>query len=407
MHEVRDILTAHGGRIDAAAELYPAAPQPWIDLSTGINPHPYPVPPVEPALWQRLPLARDLDDLVAAATAYYGQPEQHAPAAGARQRERHPPVAAAGARPPRRHRRPDLFVPRRRRGAPPAAASPSSTPCPIPPPTSTAWCWSTPTIRTAAAIPAAELLDWAAAWTAAGRWLVVDEAFADVDPEVSLLAQPALPPRIVVLRSLGKFFGLAGLRLGFIACSERVAARWQPLVGDWPVSGPAAAIGTAALGDAAWIAGTRQRLAADRQRLDALLAEAGFAVLGGTDLFRLAEIPERLAGDVDPVDHFARRGILVRGFAVGAAPRPLRPARRGGRVAPAAAGLSRSSVNSMPQLQRRSVGRNRAFRYEYSTRFGDDHRRPKSSLSQIHPYRPAIRLPRSPGPGRHRKMTAC
>jgi cobalamin biosynthetic protein CobC len=321
LNEPSAILTAHGGRIDAAARLYPAAPQPWIDLSTGINPQPYPVPPLDPALWQRLPLASDLDRLVAAAAGYYGQPEglDLLPVPGSESAIRLLPRLV-------RAHRVGILGPTYSSHAAAWSATGSRIAeldaLPDPAADLDGVVVVNPNNPDGRRIPAAELAEWAAAWTAAGHWLVVDEAFADVDPEVSLLALPALPPRIVVLRSLGKFFGLAGLRLGFLACSERVTARWQPLAGDWPVSGPAAAIGTAALGDAAWIAGTRRRLAADRQRLDAVLAEAGLAVVGGTDLFALAEAPERPAGDAGLVDHFARRGILVRGFA--ATPRRVR-----------------------------------------------------------------------------------
>jgi cobalamin biosynthetic protein CobC len=321
VNDARAILMAHGGRIDAAAKLYPLAPQPWIDLSTGINPQAYPVPPLDPAVWQRLPLARDLDDLVAAATAYYGRPEGLSllPVPGSESAIRLLPRLV-------RAHRIGILGPTYSSHA----AAWSAVCCciaelnalPDPAADLDGVVVVNPNNPDGRRIPAAELIDWATAWTADGRWLMVDEAFADVEPELSLLTRPALPPRLVVLRSLGKFFGLAGLRLGFVACSERVAERWQPLVGDWPVSGPAAAIGAAALRDAAWIASTRQRLAADRARLDALLAETGFKVHGGTDLFTLAEIPESLPDDLDPVGHFASRGILVRGFA--ALPRRVR-----------------------------------------------------------------------------------
>ncbi len=133
-----------------------------------------------------------------------------------------------------------------------------------------------------------------------------------------MLALPELPAGVVVLRSLGKFFGLAGLRVGFVVATEPDASAWRRLLGDWPVSGPACEIATLALCDAAWIAATRTRLAADRMRLDGIIGRAGLKLLGGTDLFGLFEGP----GGIDLLDHFARAGILVRGFA--AAPRHYR-----------------------------------------------------------------------------------
>jgi cobalamin biosynthetic protein CobC len=116
-----------------------------------------------------------------------------------------------------------------------------------------------------------------------------------------------------VLRSLGKFFGLAGLRVGFVVAAEPDATAWRQLLGDWPISGPACEIATAALRDEKWIAATRTRLATDRKRFDDLLGKAGLKLLGGTDLFRLFETPD----ETDLLDHFARAGILVRGFAGG------------------------------------------------------------------------------------------
>jgi cobalamin biosynthesis protein CobC len=168
------------------------------------------------------------------------------------------------------------------------------------------------------AVARADLAAFAQAWTATGRRLIVDEAFADVRTDLSVLAMPELPAGVVVLRSLGKFFGLAGLRVGFVVVTETDASAWRRLLGDWPVSGPACEIATLALRDAAWIAASRARLAADRRRLDGVLGRAGLKLLGGTDLFGLFEAHD----GADLLDHFARAGILVRGFA--AAPRQYR-----------------------------------------------------------------------------------
>jgi cobalamin biosynthetic protein CobC len=78
MHSKNEIgeaaLRVHGGRIDAAARLYPSAPQPWIDLSTGINPVAWPVPQIPLARYQRLPLAREIAQLTEAAAGAYGLP---------------------------------------------------------------------------------------------------------------------------------------------------------------------------------------------------------------------------------------------------------------------------------------------------------------------------------------------
>jgi cobalamin biosynthetic protein CobC len=140
--------------------------------------------------------------------------------------------------------------------------------------------------------------------------LLVDEAFMDVGPIDTSLAGETERGNVVVLRSFGKFFGLAGLRLGVALAAPALVTRLRERLGPWAVSGPALAIGTAALADAAWIAATRASLAAAARRLDRLLYEEQLDVAGGTSLFRLVRTPAapRL------FDQLGRAGILVRRF---------------------------------------------------------------------------------------------
>jgi cobalamin biosynthesis protein CobC len=311
-------LRIHGGRVDIAASLYPMAPRPWIDLSTGINPICWPVPTLSLASYQRLPLAAEMTRMIDAAAEAYGCPDNAAivPVPGSEIAIRLLPKItgakhvgilaptygshaaawrAAGAEvheldalPEQRRHDLDTLV----------IVNPNN-----------------PDGRVIA-LP--DLLAFAQPWTMTGRRMIVDEAFADVRPEASLLSLPRLPIGTVVLRSFGKFFGLAGLRVGFVVVAESEAAAWGGLLGDWPVSGPACEIVTSALRDTGWIAATRMRLAADRRRLDRTLDEAGLRSIGGTDLFGLFEA----ADDLDMLDYFARVGILIRGFA--ATPRRYR-----------------------------------------------------------------------------------
>ncbi|EME68420.1 histidinol-phosphate/aromatic aminotransferase and cobyric acid decarboxylase [Paramagnetospirillum caucaseum] len=154
-----------------------------------------------------------------------------------------------------------------------------------------------------------QLLDLAARLAARGGLLVVDEAFCDERPDLSLTA--ATRPGLVVLRSFGKFFGLAGLRLGFAVAAEEMADRLAAHLGPWPVSGPALGIGAAALADEAWSAATIARLSDAAARLDAILGGAGLEVAGGTFLFRLA----RHDHAAELYERLGRAGILVRAFA--------------------------------------------------------------------------------------------
>lgn len=143
-----------------------------------------------------------------------------------------------------------------------------------------------------------------------GGLLVVDEAFADFEGGTS--AVPALPhPALVVLRSFGKAYGLAGLRLGFALSDARTAALIRAALGPWAVSGPAITVGRQALLDRAWAAAAAARLAREATDLDRCLAVAGLHVLGGTRLFRLAEGAHAAA----LFQQLGTAGILVRRFA--------------------------------------------------------------------------------------------
>jgi cobalamin biosynthetic protein CobC len=140
--------------------------------------------------------------------------------------------------------------------------------------------------------------------------LVIDEAFMDVGPDDASLCGEVARGGVVVLRSFGKFFGLAGVRLGFAVATPEIAARLAATLGPWAVSGPAIAIGQAALADGAWIRAMRERLEDEARRLDAVLTGAGMEIVGGTSLFRLVSTPA-----ADRLFHsLGRAGILVRRF---------------------------------------------------------------------------------------------
>jgi cobalamin biosynthesis protein CobC len=304
-------LRIHGGRVDLAASLYPSAPKPWIDLSTGINPVPWPVGSIPLARYQRLPFASEIAAMTDAAAAAYGLPAnaEILPVPGSEMAIRLlPRMIGAG--------RVGILAPTYGSHAQAwrEAGADVHELTGLPDPDREA-CKTlivvNPNNPDGRVIARGDLAAFALKWRASGRRLIVDEAFADVRPELSMLSMPELPAGAIVLRSLGKFFGLAGLRVGFVVASEPDATAWRQLLGDWPVSGPACEIATAALCDTSWIAATRSRLAADRQRLDGLLGNAGLRLLGGTDLFGLFEA----SGAIDLLDHFARAGILIRGFA--------------------------------------------------------------------------------------------
>jgi cobalamin biosynthesis protein CobC len=301
--EKRSRFTYHGGALGAARAAYPDAHSPWLDLSTGINPLPYPVPPFEPAVWAALPDASAIEELESAAARAYGA----APAQ----------VTASPGTEALINGLPRLFAARRVGVLGFTYADHAR-----------AWQAS------GAAVETVENIDHLAGFDVAvvvnpnnpdGRLvaapdlaalarrvglLVVDEAFADVAAPACSLA-PAVPGNGVVLRSFGKFYGLAGLRLGFAVAGPVWSARLREALGPWAVSGPAVAIGAQALGDRGWADATRVRLEQDAARLDDLLEARGATILGGTSLFRLAAVQDASRW----FDALARAGILTRPFA--------------------------------------------------------------------------------------------
>ncbi|NNG04622.1 MAG: threonine-phosphate decarboxylase, partial [Inquilinus sp.] len=287
----RDRSIFHGGDLAWAERRFGRPAAGWVDLSTGINPWPYPLPTLPAEAWARLPDAAALGALEAAAAGCYGapSPEHIAAAPGTQALIRllprlRPPGRVAVVGPTYAehaagwrdagHRVVDAADPldAEAAAADPVAAATGTDIVVVTNP-------NNPDGRTHA--PEA-LLAAAEALAARGRLLLVDEAFADVAPEVSL-APHCGRPGLVVLRSFGKFFGLAGLRLGFALAEPALAATIRAALGPWPVAGPAIAVARTALADRAWIAGTRARLAEAAAELRATLAAAGLAIVGGTD----------------------------------------------------------------------------------------------------------------------------
>ena len=301
-------LRYHGGNINAARRLFPEAPEPWIDLSTGINAVPYPVGVIAPDAWIRLPDAAALDALESVARGAYGASQS----VGV--------VAAAGAQSliqwlPR-------IFPARRVGVLGFTYQEHET----------SWRASGADVVTVSSLSDLVALDVglvvnpnnpdgrkvepedmaeiAGALARRGGRLIIDEAFMDLLGRQDSLI-PHLPvPGAVVLRSFGKAYGLAGIRLGFAVASTEDSARVRVALGPWPVSGPAIEIGGRALTDEKWLARTTQRLRQEADRLDRLLQSAGLHVVGGTPLFRLTQLKEAPA----LFRRLCRAGILTRPF---------------------------------------------------------------------------------------------
>lgn len=299
----------HGGDLDAARRRFPGAPEPWIDLSTGINPVPFALPAFGDEAWSRLPLESEDAALRLAAARYYGasDPETIVAAPGTQAliqilprlvartrvailgptysehqlswtRTGHDVIAVA-----------TLEAAIAKRAGVIVAVNPDN-----------------PTGRL---LSRESLVAAAQAVATSTGLLVVDEAFMDVI-EASESLVPVLPRSTVVLRSFGKMFGLAGLRLGFAVANPVLASTIRAELGPWAVAGPALIAGQQALYDRHWQTAARLRLRQDSSRLDQLLTAAGCTLLGGTPLFRLLAHPRAASLS----HHLGENGIHVRRF---------------------------------------------------------------------------------------------
>lgn len=287
MSEKRD----HGGGLDAAIAAFGGSRADWLDLSTGINPVPYPMPNLPADAWTALPDEAAFARLYALARSFWNVPDDASiiGATGA---------SAIIAALPRVIPQGDVCIPGptyNEHGAAFAASGwhmnqdPSHTLVAVHPNNPDGHIW--------------QISDLDATYT------IIDESFCDVTPDQSLI-HLASRSGTVVLKSFGKFWGLAGLRLGFAIGDPAIIASLTDLLGPWQISGPALSIGAEALSDPVWADDTRARLARDATRLDTLLTQNGAKLIGGTSLFRLYQVENAQTAQ----DHLARHHIWSRVF---------------------------------------------------------------------------------------------
>ena len=297
----------HGGALDVMRAMFPHAPEPWMDLSTGINPWPYPY--VDPALEKlaHLPLQAEFTACRDAMAASIGAPSQSV-------------LLAPGSELLIRLL-PDLLHLKRVAILSPTYGDHATAWTRVgaeilhhPNPLSLAGSVEA-VIVTQPNNPDGRVFDRTelerARETLAKRkgWLIVDEAYADLAPELSL-APRAGTPGLIVLRSFGKFFGLAGLRLGALLAPADIQAAMADRLGAWPISGLALDIGAHAYADFDWQTRMRQQLRGASFRLKETLVRGGLSVIGGTGLFQYIS-----TSNADRVfEHLAERGIYVRRF---------------------------------------------------------------------------------------------
>ena len=284
----------HGGDLERAIATYGGSQGDWLDLSTGINPVPFPVSMPSATSWTALPDRDAQEALLTAARSFWQVPEGAAILAT-------PGASAVIAQIPRLAPPDRVYIPAPTYNEHAAAFRMAG------------WHVS----DTPDKDPSAQVLVhpnnpdgrvWDTGDLSSGL-NIIDESFCDIMPAASMIEATAQPNRIV-LKSFGKFWGLAGLRLGFAIGDPIQIARLAEMLGPWPVSGPALEIGALALHDTNWAAETRARLATDAAKLDVMMQDKGAAPLGGTDLFRLYRVADA------PVwqDRFAHAKIWTRIF---------------------------------------------------------------------------------------------
>jgi cobalamin biosynthesis protein CobC len=299
-------MLEHGGELYRASEDYAIPLNEWLDLSTGINPNAWPVPNELPAtLWSQLP--QQSDGLITAAQAYY-QCESLIAVAGSQ--------AAIQALPTLREpSRVGIFSP--------AYAE-------------HAYAWQqaghevlsissetvanlinqldvliiiNPNNPTAEQFSAEQLLSWHQQLAKNGGWLIVDEAFIDSKPEHSL-ANHCPKQSLIVLRSLGKFFGLAGLRVGFVLAEQALLNQLAESLGPWPIANASRYLAQLALQDKTWQRQCRLELSKKGKRLKQLLSKFGLNPSGSCDLFQWLQTNKAQSYH----QQLIQQGILTRVF---------------------------------------------------------------------------------------------
>lgn len=285
----------HGGQLAQACARFGGAPEDWLDLSTGINTNGW-TPPADLAVaWQRLPEPDALEALEAAAARHFGCDAAMCVAVPGSETALRLLAHLIGL--PGLHSAPCYATYRAAFGCSHDLAELTALPT-----RATALVVGNPnnpdgTLQSRASLMA--MLDHQERY---GGWLIVDEAFADCDPTLSIADTLQEERRLIILRSLGKFFGLAGLRLGFVIAPPGMVNALRAILGDWPLHSGALILGRAAYADHAWIAQTRNALPLRSSRLDQVLIGHDLAPLGQCPLFRLIDTTaapalfERLAG---------------------------------------------------------------------------------------------------------------
>tara|TARA_R110000764_G_scaffold138885_9_gene226855 strand:- start:38255 stop:39253 length:999 start_codon:yes stop_codon:yes gene_type:complete len=300
-------MLEHGGRLRSAAREFGLPLEQWLDLSTGLAPYHWPIPPLAQSVWSRLP---ETDDGLSELAEHYYRAPRALPVAGSQAAIQALPLL-------RKPSRVGILEPTyaehrvawERTGHEVRSLSAALLPDALD--QLDVLVVVNPNNPTAQSFSSELLLSWHQRLAEHGGWLVVDEAFVDPTPNLSLAPSSQLPG-LIVLRSVGKFFGLAGVRLGFVLAAPELLRALEEYLGPWAVSGPARAVGMLVLADSRTQELWRRRLMMDSARLDQLLNDAGLQGGAGCGLFQWRELEQAQAKRLYVA--LAQRGVLVRLF---------------------------------------------------------------------------------------------
>ena len=298
-------MLEHGGHLLEAVQKYQYPKTAWTDLSTGINPNGWVVPILPVECWQRLP--EDNDELIVAAKNYY-QTNSILAVAGSQAAIQSLPLlfksSTVGILNPAYAEHAYQW---QKAGHQLVELIPDTIDLKIK--TLEILIIINPNNPTGQLFSQEQLLGWHHYLKQKGGCLIIDEAFIDSTLENSLSNYP-VTEGLIILRSIGKFFGLAGLRCGFVIAPEKLLNQLNELLGVWAISHPSRYIATLALQDSQWQLATREQLKQQSMRLVSLLTDYNLMPTGGTDLFQWIKTP--MASDI--YQHFAENAILIRLF---------------------------------------------------------------------------------------------
>ena len=314
----------HGGDIARLECEFGCSLQNCLDLSTGLSPWSYPVPPVPDYVWQRLPY--DMTGLMASASAYYSCPPEYiTPVAGVQDAICRVPYYLSNAK----------LSGTRLSGI---ASSETIVALPVLGYQEYRRAWSkagyplvfyqnlselqqlvlrnssmhvviiNPNNPSASLLLAEDLLALQQQLLGKG-YLIVDEAFMDVSENQSLSSFAHLD-NLIVLRSFGKFFGLAGVRLGFTLGGGDLIEQLRADVNPWGVSYPAIWLGAQALKDNAWCQQQRQRITIQANQLLPLIRDKISPDTTSAGLFLTVIGKQALLGAI--YQRAVKEGILLR-----------------------------------------------------------------------------------------------